>query len=256
MAPSFQTKTVTPPAVAQSNRDALAGPCTTVRVLTENGTKTPEGTNVHANIYAKGRYWGGRSGQCGADGVTQLTGLVPDQPYFVQCNATGYLPAWVEGVTLPEGGSRDLTLTLSRVPEAAKVGDLAPPVLVTTLDGKARSLADYQGRFLLVTVWSTQQTPQAMTKIKAIRERFGADERLATLGLNYEFDREAIEAHVKGQKIDWPQARLGAEFSRVVALYGVKHYPNSFLIGPDGMIVALNLAENEVEAAVANALKK
>ena len=159
-------------------------------------------------------------------------------------------------MTLPEGGSRDLTLTLSRTPEAAKVGDLAPPILVTTLDGKARSLADYQGRFLLATVWSTRQTPNAMTKIKAIRERYGADERLATLGLNYEFDRETIEAHVKERKIDWPQARLGAEFPRIVALYGCKHYPNSFLIGPDGAIVALNLSETEIEAAVAKALKK
>ena len=235
---------------------ALRAASLTVRVVTEDGGRTPEELNVQANIHAKGQNWGGSSGERGADGVYQLTGMVPNQPYYVQVNANGYLPAWVEGVTLPEGGSRDLTLTLSRIPEAAKVGDLAPPILVTTLDGKARSLADYQGRFVLATVWSTRQTPNAMTKIKAIRERYGADERLATLGLNYEFDRETIEAHVKERKIDWPQARLGAEFSRIGALYGCKRYPNSFLIGPDGAIVALNLAENEIEAAVAKALKK
>lgn len=228
----------------------------TVRILMEEGGMMPEDINVQARNLTKGRNRGGCSGQRGADGLHRVAGLVPDQPYSVYANANGFLPAWAEGVSLPEGGSRELTLTLSRTPVAAKVGDLAPQILVATLDGEARSLADYQGRFVLVTIWSARQTPDAATKMKAIRDRFRGDDRLALLGLSYDSDREVIEALVKERKVDWPQARMGSDSSRIVAVYGCTNYPNSFLIGPDGMIVALNLGEDAVEAAVAKALKK
>ena len=228
----------------------------TVRILTDDGGIPPEQLNVQAYIILKGRNWGGGSGEIGSDGVYRLTGMVPDRPYQVYANSNDYLPTWVEGVTLAAGESRELTLTLSKSPEPVKVGDLAPPIFVTSFDGKPRSLADYQGQFLLITFWTPQNQPDTMTKIKALRDQLGAVDRLALLGLSLDNDRTVLEANLKERKIDWPQARLEGRGPYLQAVYGCNKYPCSVLIGPDGTIVALNLGADEVEAAVAKALKK
>jgi Carboxypeptidase regulatory-like domain/Thioredoxin-like len=227
-----------------------------VRVVSEDGSPPPEAASVMAQLFTKGRNWSNLQAERGSDGVYRITGLVPGQPYAIAVNANAYLPIRLEDVTLPEGGSRELTLSLSRMPAPAKVGDLAPPILVTTTDGKARSLADYQGRFLLITVWSARNTPIAMTQVKRVREKFAGDDNLAFLGLSYDLDREALEDYVKKEKVDWPQARLGPEFNRFQAVYGLSTFPCFILIGPDGSIVATNLAEPGIDAALAKALKK
>ena len=59
-----------------------------------------------------------------------------------------------------------------------------------------------------------------MAKIKLIRDKYAADGKLALLGLSYDADDETLDRFLKKEQIDWPQARMGSDFSRLQAVYG------------------------------------
>ena len=55
--------------------------------------------------------------------------------------------------------------------------------------------------------------------------------------------------------MDWFQARVGGMESRVPREYTVRAIPATFLIGPDGRVLAKNLKPEELEPAIAAALR-
>lgn len=233
-----------------------------VRVVAEDTGRMPQ--NLYFRISTRHMGMGhGVACELGSDGVYRTEGMHADRPYEFYAQAAGYITSRVRGITLPEGGSRELTVTLRRADQAAKVGDLAPPIFVTTLDGRRRSLADYKGRFLLVSVIGSEgnNNEDFLFKLKVIRDRFGDGGRLALLGLGYDSDQnpEALAALVAKNKLDWPHARLDTSpedtsYDALQATYGLKGYPTAFLIGPDGTIVEKGLRADNMDWYVARAL--
>lgn len=118
--------------------------------------------------------------------------------------------------------------------------------------GRAWSLGDQRGKFVLVHVWSPfNGWDRDLPRIDAIRKRFGAD-RLAVLGLSLSNDPDEAHKAINQWKIAWPQAVLRDRGADPVILdYDGLWPPKSFLIGPDGTIVARDLSNEKVEAAVA-----
>lgn len=231
-------------------------PTIDVTVVTEDGRTLPEWINLSAqSIMRKQTHDSGDSAQLGP-GRYRITGLLPDRPYTVYAMAQDYLRSRADGIQVPEGGRREVTITLLRPTKPAEVGDLAPPILVTTLDGKPRSLADYAGRRVLVTVWAVNQEGEVITKLKAIHDKFGADPSFAMLSLSYDADLDLLAEKVKEEKMPWPVAQLGGAFEILQSAYGWQDFPTSFLIGPDGTIVAKDITPQDLMGAVSTALKK
>lgn len=235
-------------------------PAVLVRLAMEDGTRLPEALNISAwNVD------GPRSYNVGvlereAEGRYRIRGLVPDGPFLVLVNANGVTPGRYEGIAPPEGDEAEVEIHLERPYPPAKTGDLAPPILVTSIDGRARSLTDYAGRHVLLYVWSAQNARGGglddLVRLQALRDRFGED-RLGMLGLSFDLDPKArvLEELVKERKLDWPQARLGAQFDAIRAAYNWRQYPCATLVGPDGTIVATDLQGDAIARAVEDALK-
>jgi hypothetical protein len=59
---------------------------------------------------------------------------------------------------------------------------------------------------------------------------------------------------VKSQKLAWHQGHIGAE-SAVVSAYDATAIPATFLIGPDGKILATDLRRGKIKTAIAEALE-
>lgn len=233
------------------------------RVVAEDTGKAPADSSLTATPMPRGLIYRSHASLRGTDGAHRILTLQPDQMYRITAAAEGYIPSSVEGITLPEGGSRELNFTLRRMVKAAEVGDLAPPFQVTTLDGRKRSPADYRGRVLLISFWSrynlTGNRNLATDAIKAVRDRFGGGGRLAILGLNldiYDNDLEskALAAHIEKENLDWPHARLGTSYEAIAAAYGLDGNSTTYVIGPDGTILAKVTEHRKLEAAVARAL--
>ncbi len=137
------------------------------------------------------------------------------------------------------------------------VGDLAPEFAVKTLDGKTLSLADFKAKFVLLDFWATWCAPcvAEMPTLEAVHKAFAGDPRLAMVSLSLDETPSDAATFVKSRKLKWHQACVGPE-SPIVADYGASAIPATFLIGPDGKILAKGLRGEAVVKAVAEALRQ
>ncbi|WP_165246772.1 sigma-70 family RNA polymerase sigma factor [Paludisphaera soli] len=140
--------------------------------------------------------------------------------------------------------------------DAPDVGDVAPPIDATTLDGEPLRLSDFAGKYVLLGFWATWCGPCLAEEphIRAAYDAFGKDGRLAIVGLSLD---ESIDAPRKFQdehKVPWTMAFLNGGTQGPNAAYGVRAIPSLVLVGPDGKIVARGLRGAGIQAAVAKAL--
>lgn len=167
--------------------------------------------------------------------------------------------------TIPEvpGGRSDEPFDLGvlhpRPIRTLKVGELAPPFEVETLDGRRLKLADFRGKHLLIDFWATWCGPclAEIPELKSVHDRFGKDGRFAMLGLSVDADKEAPRKLVAEKGLGWTQGFLGegAE-GGMQDDYCVEAIPAVFLIGPDSRIKAKDLRGDSIASAVAAALRE
>jgi len=139
------------------------------------------------------------------------------------------------------------------------VGDVAPAFAFKTLDGKDAKLEDFKGKYVFLDFWATWCGPcvAETPNLKAAYDAHGADERFVMIGLSLDDGTDAPTAYAKKNDTKWVQGYLG-EWSKteVPNLYGVKGIPATFLIGPDGKVIAKNLRGTQVKDEIAKALAR
>jgi peroxiredoxin len=172
-------------------------------------------------------------------------------------------------VTVPEApaGRPDQPLDLGTITaelfETLKVGDRAPDFSVARIVGRGRGdqlrLGDYQGKLVLLDYWATWCGPclAEMPAIKDIQKTFGSDTRFQLIGLSCDQTAEAAERYIKENGLTWTHGFAGNLLAGVNAgkVYKVRAIPATFLIGPDGRILAKNLRGAELKEAVRKALE-
>ena len=144
-------------------------------------------------------------------------------------------------------------------PRELNVGDIAPAFETQTLDGQVLRLADYRGKYVLLTFWSTwcSACPAEVPELKAVFDAFGNSDRFVMMGLGLDDDAEAPKEYVAKHGMNWVQGFLGKwRYTSVPAAYGVPGIPATFLIGPDGRVAAKKLYGGTIRAAVAKALNE
>jgi peroxiredoxin len=170
-------------------------------------------------------------------------------------------------VIVPEAPDRrpnnplDLGTITAELFEALKVGDLAPNFTVQRIAGSGDELrlGDYAGKLILLDYWATWCGPclAEMPAIKDIHQTFGSDGRFQLIGLSCDQTAEAAEEYIKQKGLVWTHGFAGNLLAGVNAgtVYKVRAIPSTFLIGPDGRILAKNLHGAELKEAVRQALE-
>jgi beta-lactamase regulating signal transducer with metallopeptidase domain/peroxiredoxin len=153
-------------------------------------------------------------------------------------------------VVVPDGPA-DSTFDAGTIPTRRlghpQAGDVAPPIVAETLDGKPFRLGDLRGKFVVLYFWTAnvgnfwrptrEGRYNQIADLEAVRKKFGHDPRLAILGLSLDIDRDAARKFVAEAGHAWTQVALGDwPDTPIPASYGVESLTTTFILGPDGKI--------------------
>jgi peroxiredoxin len=165
------------------------------------------------------------------------------------------------------GISHDFERRMERLDEqlqhnASRIGRVAPPWTLTDLDGKSHSLAEYQGRVVLLTFWFGRATEvlQTLAELPELRDKLGRQGlEVVALGINADDNPDKAREVTEGLRLNVPTLMGGQ--SDLTKRYGVELYPTTFVIDPEGQIVdlfegSIGSRSISVSDTVARALKQ
>lgn len=155
-------------------------------------------------------------------------------------------------VTIPDGRP-SVDLGTIRVPALAglKVGDTAPEFVFNDAAGGTRTLADLQGKYVLIDFWATWcgTCVAKMSDVEGLRRKYAEPLGLVVIGANLDHDRSRAKKFLSEQNLPWQQALLGDwSDTDVPQRFAISSVPTYVLIGPDGHVAGHEFSLDAVAA--------
>ena len=141
--------------------------------------------------------------------------------------------------------------------EKVQVGSVAPDFTLPDVDGNPVSLSSYRGKYVLVDFWAAwcPDCRKENPNIVAAWEKYHG-KNFDVLGVSLDRNRDQWLAAIEKDGLKWTQiSDLKYWSSEAAVLYCIRWIPMSFLIDPDGKIVAIGLEGEELHNKLEELLK-
>lgn len=124
-------------------------------------------------------------------------------------------------------------------PSSLKVrtGQKVPPMSVQDLNNQPAILQPKPGKLLMINVWATWCAPcrHEMPSLQSLADLIGPD-RLELVGLSVDHDEHVVREYLIEHNIRFPSL-LDRKFASVNGILGVRVFPSTFFLAPDGTLL-------------------
>lgn len=134
--------------------------------------------------------------------------------------------------------------------EHIRVGGIAADIELSDTDGYVRKLSELRGKWVILDFWASWCGPclKKFPELKAIYEEY-RDAGLEIYGVSLDHDKDAWKKAIAEIGLPWLHvSSLKGWDCPVVASYRVTAVPKMFLLDSQGVIVSIDLPEDELRA--------
>ena len=144
-----------------------------------------------------------------------------------------------------------------------KIGDKAPEIRLPDINGDTVSLSSFRNKVVLIDFWASWCAPcikeqPLLVKLykKYKNSSFTVGNGFEIFGVSLDNKKKPWQSVIKKYKINWTQVSdLKFWASPVAKNYNLQELPFNLLIDGNGIIIAKNLHDDEIEKALKKILK-
>lgn len=153
-------------------------------------------------------------------------------------------PIAVDPLAPPEIESTDTNAEIG-----LQIGMQAPDFTLPLLDGNTASLSDFRGKTVLLNFWNIYCRP-CRTEMPIFEQVYQSRDDVVILAVDFLDDADSVNYFVEEVGLSFPIAL--DESGSVNHQFGIRAYPTSFIIDPDGIIRSTPRFTSAVDAATVN----
>lgn len=121
-------------------------------------------------------------------------------------------------------------------PGVISIGQQAPDFTIKDESGRDVKLSDYRGKLVFLNFWATWCVPcvTEMPEMEMMNQAF-KDRKFQILAISVDTDWEPVKKFYKEHSLTFPSFLDPGK--RVPSLYGVRGWPETFIIAPNGSVL-------------------